>query len=215
MQTPAHDHQAFSDLLDKEAIRDVICRYCRAADRCDLALLKSCYHDDATDDHGFFAGNAHAFAEYVVTRLKQIDLSIHSITNILIELDGERAMVESQWSVIHRVRRWFLLTDLLHQGRYLDLFEKRNGEWKILKRISVSDADRWLAGVDIWSLTPKNAPQQLIRGARFPSDPIYERKNMFSAKGREHPPVDELWKPMKILISIPKWLVSFISWVKQ
>ena len=47
------------ELMDREAIREVIHRYCQAVDRCDLALLKSCYHADGFDDHGFFAGNAH------------------------------------------------------------------------------------------------------------------------------------------------------------
>jgi len=54
------------ELKDREAIREVIHRYCQAVDRCDLEMLKSCYWEDGYDDHGFFAGNAHKFAEYVI-----------------------------------------------------------------------------------------------------------------------------------------------------
>ena len=46
---------------EREAIREVIHRYCQAVDRCDLEMLKSCYWEDGYDDHGFFAGNAHEF----------------------------------------------------------------------------------------------------------------------------------------------------------
>ena len=69
------------ELRDREAIREVIHRYCQAVDRCDLEMLKSCYHADGYDDHGFFAGNAHEFAEYVIPRLECIDSSMHSIAS--------------------------------------------------------------------------------------------------------------------------------------
>jgi len=81
-------------LLAKENIRDVLYRYCRAADRGDLALLKSCYHPDSLDDHGFFKGSGWDFADYVLTVLSEIELSIHSISNPLIELHGKKAYVE-------------------------------------------------------------------------------------------------------------------------
>ena len=45
-------------LEDQQAIRDVLSRYARGVDRCDLGLLKSAYHPDGYDDHGFFKGNA-------------------------------------------------------------------------------------------------------------------------------------------------------------
>ena len=86
------------ELRDREAIRDVIHRYWQAVDRCDLELLKGCYHADAYDDHGFFAGNTHEFAEYVIPVLEQIDSSMHAITNTRIQLDGDRAACQSQGS---------------------------------------------------------------------------------------------------------------------
>ena len=122
------------ELKDREAIREVVHRYCQAVDRCDLELLISCYHPDSYDDHGFFAGNGHDFARFVIPVLQQIDSSVHSITNSRIELSGDRAYCASQWSVVHRLKRKGKYTDFLHDGRYLDIFEKRDGEWKILHR---------------------------------------------------------------------------------
>lgn len=110
-------------LRDKEAIREVIHRYCRGADRCDQQAFKDCYWEDGYDDHGFFGGNGQDFGDYVIPILKQAEASIHAITNTIIDLKGDRAFCESQWSVIHRLKKPdgdFL--DYWHQGRYLDIF---------------------------------------------------------------------------------------------
>ena len=105
------------ELRDRESIREVIHRYCQAVDRCDLEMLKSCYHEDGYDDHGFFAGNAHEFAEYVIPCLEQVDSSMHSITNTRFRFDGNRCATTSQWHVTHRLQQDEGFTDFLHQGR--------------------------------------------------------------------------------------------------
>src|ERR671913_2394475 len=119
----------------REAIRDVLYLYARGADRADAELFKSCYHPDAIDCHWFWNGNAHEFADWVMPLLRQLPNSQHSITNPVIELDGDRAFVESQWYVLHRVpldEERFV--DQQVEGRYLDVFERRGGAWKILHR---------------------------------------------------------------------------------
>ena len=58
-----------TELKDRAAIQEGIHRYCQAVDRCDIAMLKSCYWPGGYDDHDFLAGNAHEFAEYVIACL--------------------------------------------------------------------------------------------------------------------------------------------------
>jgi hypothetical protein len=48
-------------LLDKEAIRDCLMRYCHGIDRCDEDLVRRVYWPGATDDHGMFSGPASDF----------------------------------------------------------------------------------------------------------------------------------------------------------
>ena len=163
-------------LRDKDAIKEVIHRYCRAADRCDLDAFKACYWPDGRDDHLFYGGNAWDFCDYVIPVLRKIEASVHAITNTIIELKGARAFCESQWSVVHRLRKpdgSFL--DYWHNGRYLDIFEKRDGEWRILERTIVSDMDRLIKIKDIRAIMSGGAEQPAGKsGARHPNDPVYK-----------------------------------------
>ena len=85
-------------LVDRQAIEDVLMTYCQAIDRCDLELLKSVYHPDATDDHGSFSGNAHEFAEFIIPTLKAVILDgMHTVTHCLINVDGDFATSESYY----------------------------------------------------------------------------------------------------------------------
>lgn len=190
-------------LRDKEAIRDVIHRYCRGADRCDLQAFKDCYWEDGFDDHGFFGGNAHAFADYVIPILKQVDSSIHSITNTIIDLQGDRAFCESRWSVVHRLKKPdgdFL--DYWHQGRYLDIFEKRGGEWRILIRTIAGDMDRLVRTKNMRAMMGTGVPGSDNnighRGARAPNDPVFTGFDLQKLV-HDRTPIEDLWAPFYAL----------------
>jgi hypothetical protein len=45
-------------LVAEAEIGRVIARYCRAIDRMDEGLLRSCYHPGATDEHGVVPGTS-------------------------------------------------------------------------------------------------------------------------------------------------------------
>lgn len=166
---------ALRELLDRTAIREVLARYCRAADRCDEELLRSCYHPDALDRHGRFAGTAADFAAWVtgVQRTTSITTQ-HAVSNVVIELAGATAWVESAFMATH-VRpaaagfdQPFLDT---FWGRYVDRFEKRDGLWAIASREVVHD----------WSecrgCGPLMAQADAYRaGRRDRGDPSYERQ---------------------------------------
>ena len=51
MSEPQTLPAALQSLLDREAIRDCLLRYCRGIDRCDEEALRSAYWEDATDCH--------------------------------------------------------------------------------------------------------------------------------------------------------------------
>lgn len=167
----------------KEAIRDVMYRYARGADRGDVELFKSCYWPDATDCHWFWNGNAHEFADWVIALLREIPNSQHSITNPIITLDGDRAVAECQWYVIHHIpfdADRFI--DQQAEGRYLDVFERRNGEWRILHRQTALEAFREHLVPDRSQGLPPGHPSvaqraphdAVFRGAAIMDDPIFQ-----------------------------------------
>jgi SnoaL-like protein len=162
-------------MLDRAAIREVLYRYCRGADRCDEELLRSCYHADGLDRHGRFQGDATDFAHWVIS--VQLTTSIttqHALSNIVIELAGDTAWVESAFTATHirpgdgdapdepRLETFW--------GRYVDRFEKRAGSWAIATREVVHD----------WSEKRALGPQMshvetYIAGRRDREDLSYRR----------------------------------------
>ncbi len=143
MISPGGADAALRDLLDRAAIREVLARYCRAADRCDEELLRSCYHPDALDRHGRFAGPAGDFASWVIQVQRTTSITTqHAVSNVVIELSGATAWVESAFMATHvrpAVEGFegpFLDT---FWGRYVDRFEQRDGVWAIAAREVVHD----------------------------------------------------------------------------
>lgn len=158
-------------LLDKQAIYEVLTRYCRGADRCDEELIRSVYHDDAYDDHGYWRGSGSDFARFVSARLEVANLATtHSITNVLIEVDGDAALSESQVMATLVRKGSPKLADVMG-ARYLDRLSRRNGEWKIDERTVVLDWHK----VEVWAEVQAPIPLEgFTRGARFPADPVYK-----------------------------------------
>lgn len=118
-------------------IRQALVRYCRGVDRGIAELIESAYHSDAIDYHGPFTGSPKDFARLVVEKFDAAGITgQHHITNCFILLDGERAKVESYF-LAYRPQRSALTTEpelVPLSGRYLDNFEKRKGEWRIVRR---------------------------------------------------------------------------------
>lgn len=136
------DRERLADLLDREEITRVLYRVCRGLDRADAELYASGYHPDATEVHADYSGTAVGFRERALRRVPvRFEVMRHALDTITIEISGDRAHVESYVTAecVLRVRRdgQKMVTEL--HGRYVDLFERRNGEWRIAHRVVVKD----------------------------------------------------------------------------
>ena len=157
---------SLQQLIDKQEIYDVVMRYCRGVDRGDAALLASAYWPDATDDH---PGDQHFTGEtigpeMVASMLRNMQSTNHQITTQTIEVDGAAAVGESYSLGNHVMSDGRRLRTLV---RYLDRFEKRDGEWRIVHRHCLNDAVEVLPP-DESKLGPPPP------GCRDRSDPSYE-----------------------------------------
>jgi SnoaL-like domain len=165
-------------LEDRQAIHDVIVRYCRGVDRSDPALVLAAFHDDAIDNH---FGAVLPFREAIGT-LKAArngtpskTTSMHNLCNILIEVDGDVARCESYVIVLVRIPQEGGALDWIHAGRYVDRFERRNGAWRIAYRTVVYDLERFDEVVPAPDgLTQARYLDKAVRGRRGTQDFSYE-----------------------------------------
>lgn len=174
------------ELIDRQAIHDVIVRYCRGVDRLDRELILSAYHPDAIDDHGIFVGGPEAFADHFSAfHASQQSATQHIITNHSCELAGDTAHCETYWLFAAMNREGPPLS--LGGGRYIDRMERRDGRWAIAQRKCLYD---WQGVPGDYALPPELAAKMLGAGpaARDRSDPSYERPLRVDPKRISEPP---------------------------
>jgi alpha-amylase/alpha-mannosidase (GH57 family) len=158
---------------DREAIRQCLYRYSRGVDRCDPTLVRSAFWRDGIADFSGFVGDVEQLIAWAWPILQSMDQTLHSLSNILIQITGERAHVESYLLAYHRLcRAEGGNADLIVGARYIDTMERRDGEWRILKRIVVQEWYRQFSDSDEWGAKMFGGAYRL--GSRDSSDPSYE-----------------------------------------
>jgi hypothetical protein len=157
---------SLEQLIDCENIRNCLALYCKGVDRTDADLIRQAYWPDVDASQLDFRGDCEAFLAWSFPSVAKMDFMSHQIGNVLIELDGDRADVQTNFISYRRVAADGGLKGFVSGGRYLDRFEKRGGVWKIAKRLVVPD----------WSHELGMAPPGLpLAGAikRWPEDISY------------------------------------------
>jgi ketosteroid isomerase-like protein len=159
-------------LLDESEIRAVLARYARGIDRFDMDLVRTCYHDDATDAHGAYNGDLEGFIAYSEAWFDKIVSMTHFFGQSTIDLDGDSAWVESYCLCFIRMpTEDGKLMDRFANIRYVDQFERREGEWRIARRKLVHSPGR----LDVVEINPQLAElAMLARPDR--DDPSYDRR---------------------------------------
>ncbi len=149
------------ELRAKQAITEVIYRYARAIDRMDEHLLRSVFHPGSRHSH-FYEGPSSDpgipsskeapgdFVAFAFGVLSAFTRTHHQLGNTLIQLEGDNAAhAETYFTAFHRMRprgdplagdnAYDTEMDYFVGGRYLDRFECREGEWKIVQRTGMTD----------------------------------------------------------------------------
>lgn len=132
---------ALQELLDKQAIADVLQRYSRTLDWLDDAGQAGCFWPDAPIDYGFFTGTAADFIPVVMAIERASQRRWHFLSAPAIRFhSADRASVEC-YGMATGIRQqddgsW---SGGLYGGRYLDEFERRGQEWRIARRQYIMD----------------------------------------------------------------------------
>lgn len=129
-------------LASKQAITEVLYRYCRGLDRMDRDMALGVWHPGGLADYGeHFTGTGAEFVEWVWKAHEGFHGHSHQITNVLIEVgaDGDHAVSEAYVTVALRAGSASEPLDIVDRGRYLDRWSRRDGRWAIDARQYVSD----------------------------------------------------------------------------
>jgi hypothetical protein len=170
----AEKEARLADLFGRQAVQDCLLRAALGNDLQDAALWKSAYWPDATEDHGWYQGNAHAFIdETVPLLLETMDETWHQVGNMIVRIDGDRACAQSYFFAYCRVKAaGDGRSDLFAGGRCVDRLERRSDEWRIAARITKGDWVRQATGSADWS-TPVLQGYVPKYGLRAPDDPFW------------------------------------------
>lgn len=137
-------------LTDRLDIQEALALYARGVDRGDWDMVRRSYHPDATDQHGEYRGGVDGLITWLEARFAGVDNSMHFLGNCLIEFaSSELAFVETYFvsrrlrSPTAQERAGLAEGDMLCRegwGRYVDHFEKRDGVWRVARRVVVLEA---------------------------------------------------------------------------
>ncbi len=132
-------------LLDERDIHNCILRYARAVDRFDLDGIRACYHPDGRDEHGSFSGGVDEFVDWLARVLPRNDVTVHTLSNVLIDFDPsdpDRARAETYGVAEHHAASGVPNNNMTTWFRYVDRFERRDGEWRIADRTCITELVR-------------------------------------------------------------------------
>jgi hypothetical protein len=164
------DDDRLEVLWAEREIGRVLLRYCRGVDRLDEATVRSCYHPDARDEHGSFEGDVDEFIAWAFRLLGRYTSTMHLLGNVLIDVHGDVAIAETYGIAYHRTTTepFDPTRNLVIGVRYVDRFERRDGEWRIARRLGVTDWVRVDAHEHQWA-----SPPGMRTGQRDRTDAIW------------------------------------------
>ena len=154
------------ELASRLEIQNVIAKYAHAVDRRDFETVRSCYHPDAYDDHGRYKGGVEGLMDYMERLAAVLNSTYHLMGTPYIVLKGDTAWVET-FSIYRRDLKDDMPT--LAGIRYADTFERRDGEWRIARRLVILDWEH-VAG----DLPAVQSGPEWLRGGLGDADPNFQ-----------------------------------------
>ena len=153
------------DVADKLAIMEQIYRYCRSVDRLDVPLGHSVFHEDSYADFSVYKGPGRGWIDWVCEEHRKFLHHSHQVTNIVLEVAGDRAGSESYVTATLRARHDGKVMQRQFWARYVDQWSRRDGHWAIDRRECVIDF------ASTCEVTPLGEHE---RARRDHGDPSYE-----------------------------------------
>ena len=132
-------------LVDQTQIFDVRRRWAFMLDLGELDALPSCFHPGAMVTVSWYSGRIEGFIERtkgLFAARKPEEHRKHWLGNMRSDVRGARAVLETDVQIMIREFIGDDLFDCISFARFYDLFEKRDGVWRIAEWNTIYDKDR-------------------------------------------------------------------------
>jgi len=179
---PQTDLATRLDIVEsKLAVADLIHACAYSIDRRDMRGLLDCFWPESTTKHGAYEGGTAGFYEFARPIIEGCKYAAHHISNVVVEVDGDRAMAQSYYFAHHRraAPSGDGEEDAFFEGRYVDLLERRDGVWKIIRRRGFSDHSAVIAAATLYADWPAGR-----HSLPWPDDDAYRIAAAFREGGR-------------------------------
>lgn len=130
-------------MRDEWAIGRVLARYCRYLDDQRYDDVVALFAPDGVLDSMGTRAEGHAAIRAFFPELGQVGdrpETMHSLSNVVVEMEGDAARAESDWVMIRRDEHG--ATGIVLAGRYRDELQRLDGEWYFSSRAPVALARR-------------------------------------------------------------------------
>jgi SnoaL-like domain len=129
---------------EKEAIREVLAEYCFRLDGGHYDAMAALFAEDGTWETAFGTATGRPAIAQLARDIRarggaERPRAVHLVTNIAIALDGEKAVVRSNWTVVQNSPAG---PQIGSGGAYADRMVKQGGAWLFRHR----RIDRFIAG---------------------------------------------------------------------
>ncbi len=163
--------QQLATLVAKDEIRECLYRINRGMDRIDRELMLTGFHEDAqicwaAPDYVPLA----VFIEIAMRVQGTTSRVQHLIGQTLIDLSGDYASVETYEIGRHLTPMPDGEKDLFIAARYIDRFSRRDGRWRIERRLKLVDSIRVVEGNDT---KYDHVPHKGLRNREDPSYALF------------------------------------------
>ena len=160
--------------IDRSEIHRVMLRYARGLDRLDNELVRSCYWDDAIEDHGQFVGTPGDFIAYADAVTMMFEAAQHGLLNHICDLQGDEAFAETYYQFTGVTAGE--APNFVSTGRYVDHLRKRGGEWRIANRVTIVESQMDVPKSAVLArMPPAYTAEEPCQARRDRSDVSYHR----------------------------------------
>jgi hypothetical protein len=127
---------------DQLAIVEVVHNWALWRDAGDWDRFATVWHDDGWMTATWFQGPAREFIKVSKAGFEKGVSILHFLGGSSVDVKGSRAICQTKMTISQRGNCDGEVVDVVCTGRFYDFFEKRAGEWAIVRRQPIYEKDR-------------------------------------------------------------------------